>query len=800
MPAAPDNPRGFWEDLEVVSINERVLAALSQIWWSATIIDDFQWQSPPLEPLASEAKHLLESRLERYRIWGFKDPRMCLLLPFWQPIFQKLGLAESYVIALRNPRAVADSLCARNEIVEEQAYLVWLKHVGSALNSTSGKTRVLVDYDELLRNPRHQLGRVAQQLGLRSPSPDDVAMQSYETEFLDRELRHHQHSTESSDSDSHYIKSALGAYETLRAIALEEQGRNADDLRAVAETIHAELSGLRYIVPLLRQLDLRMQMHERELIAAHNQANELESQCRERDNENLHLAADVDFARGQRDAATVERDAARVERDAATTERDTARAERDAARVERDAATTERDTARAERDIATAELEAVSKSIQELSLVNQELETRTQLKEASFAELHQREINRLWESRSWRLFRPFRNLVRMRRGLGKEIAPVAQSGIDALRIIVEIRQSISWELTAPLRLLHQIATSFRPTESAALPHPIQTWKAFQPAHGELDSSESMELSSAPWNSVSLSKAVQEVVTMLSASEQQLLFYLGRQYWRGGGAIVDCGPLVGGSTLPLAEGLASRQDRGIGRPIHVFDRFRAEAYMIDDYFRPAGFPLKEGDSLRPLFDANTNSVAEFLEVHECDITTIGWCGKPIEVLFIDLAKSWAINDHLLREFFPYLIPKRSIVIQQDYVHELCPWLHVTMELLAPFFEFIAYVPQCSVVYRLNRQIPAEYIRRHLVSRLPAADKLRLMDRAISRWSGAERATIECAKAILLWELGEYDSANIHLRLVERNFKMFPRVATAATIIRSQYMRPPASFAETHNHEE
>lgn len=32
LPPAADNPRGFWEDLDVIGIDERVLAALSRDW------------------------------------------------------------------------------------------------------------------------------------------------------------------------------------------------------------------------------------------------------------------------------------------------------------------------------------------------------------------------------------------------------------------------------------------------------------------------------------------------------------------------------------------------------------------------------------------------------------------------------------------------------------------------------------------------------------------------------------------------------------------------------------------------
>ena len=53
----------------------------------------------------------------------------------------------------------------------------------------------------------------------------------------------------------------------------------------------------------------------------------------------------------------------------------------------------------------------------------------------------------------------------------------------------------------------------------------------------------------------------------------------------------------------------------------------------------------------------------------------------QVLFIDVAKTWRINDVVIAQFFPKLIPGHSIIIQQDYMWGFGPWIHITMALLA-----------------------------------------------------------------------------------------------------------------------
>ena len=58
--------------------------------------------------------------------FGFKNPRMARLLPFWQAVFNELDISPSYVIAIRNPKGVAQSLQKRAGFDFEKSYYLWL--------------------------------------------------------------------------------------------------------------------------------------------------------------------------------------------------------------------------------------------------------------------------------------------------------------------------------------------------------------------------------------------------------------------------------------------------------------------------------------------------------------------------------------------------------------------------------------------------------------------------------------------------------------------------------------------------
>ncbi|MEO8754464.1 MAG: hypothetical protein ABI624_17475, partial [Casimicrobiaceae bacterium] len=110
------------------------------------------------------------------------------LLPFWQRVLAEMQVADAYVIAVRHPQAVIDSLTARDRLDVRRSGWLWLTHLACALRYTQGRPRVIVDYDRVLAQPAHELARMASALGLPAPATD--AARRYAEEFLTAGLRH----------------------------------------------------------------------------------------------------------------------------------------------------------------------------------------------------------------------------------------------------------------------------------------------------------------------------------------------------------------------------------------------------------------------------------------------------------------------------------------------------------------------------------------------------------------------------------------------------------------------------------
>jgi hypothetical protein len=182
--ANPENPKGFWENDEVVDLDNRVLAAQRCLWNRLSEFDPARLADGKLATLRRRARDLV-IRLDGSRPWAVKDPRMCLLLPFWRPLLEM----PICVLVNRDPLEVARSLSVRNGIPLHVGIALWELHNLEALRGSIGLPRTLVQYGDLLSDPVASAQAILKwlaELGVRKlecPSDDEI------TAYIDPELR-----------------------------------------------------------------------------------------------------------------------------------------------------------------------------------------------------------------------------------------------------------------------------------------------------------------------------------------------------------------------------------------------------------------------------------------------------------------------------------------------------------------------------------------------------------------------------------------------------------------------------------
>jgi O-antigen biosynthesis protein len=202
-----DNPKGYWEHQSLVALNDEMLARFGGRWDEPPELPPSWTRDPRVEDLREAARHLLARDFAAEPLWGWKDPRTCLTLPFWQDLIGPMR----YVVCVRNPAAVAASLARRNGMSFDRAERLWLLHVQASLAHTSGQPRMFVSYEDLVDDWRPALRRLAAFIGDPDPA-DDPRVHDAVSEFVEREMCHHRLSMEDVVGDARITFPTKAAY------------------------------------------------------------------------------------------------------------------------------------------------------------------------------------------------------------------------------------------------------------------------------------------------------------------------------------------------------------------------------------------------------------------------------------------------------------------------------------------------------------------------------------------------------------------------------------------------------------
>ncbi len=257
-PREGDNERGFFEDLDIFNLNERIFATLGTTWHAVCPIDVRAFSDIRLDGFKLEAIDILNSRLKSAKVWAFKDPRTCRLLPFWQEVFAHLGLNCHYLLVNRNPISVAKSLAARNGFPAAKSYLLWVEHVLGAVKGSAGHPRLVVDYDRVMEAPAAQLQRLGRWLGASAADLSESAIADYAARFLADDLRHSVFGEEDLKYDTAAFLLARRTYRLMRELAADKISFDSDTLLQEWAALTETFESISPVFSFIDDQDLRL--------------------------------------------------------------------------------------------------------------------------------------------------------------------------------------------------------------------------------------------------------------------------------------------------------------------------------------------------------------------------------------------------------------------------------------------------------------------------------------------------------------------------------------------------------------
>ncbi len=242
-PVEGNNPRGFFEDLEIQAVSDKVLRRLGRRWNSVGPYPKEPQLSEDIADLSDAAVRIVEGKLASDRVFCFKNPRTAVLLPFWSQVFDRLGLTPRYVVSVRNPADVVESLRSRDGMSDSEGLFMWLTHYMNICRGTSPDTRMFVSFDSMIEGPGEVLDRLAAFVGRSKLALREKERNQFLQEFLDKDLRHHSHENplDAGIPGPHVI---LSLYELLGSLASGELSDGNEEFRTRWKVIEREFREL----------------------------------------------------------------------------------------------------------------------------------------------------------------------------------------------------------------------------------------------------------------------------------------------------------------------------------------------------------------------------------------------------------------------------------------------------------------------------------------------------------------------------------------------------------------------------
>ena len=222
-PNRKSNPTGFWESEDVIYLNERTLnqmgAAWNQVEFSLPSKGEF------VDEFVSDACTLLANEYRDEQTILIKDPRVCVLAPLWHQALITGGYRPVYVVPVRNPLEVAQSLHARGDMSVRDGLALWFTYMARVASFTESCPAVVhVCFTELLADWRRVVARIANRFDL----PLDLDARAEEVDrFLESGMRRQSSSEEALDA-----LPADPAIEEIRALYRTYVARSDCDARS----------------------------------------------------------------------------------------------------------------------------------------------------------------------------------------------------------------------------------------------------------------------------------------------------------------------------------------------------------------------------------------------------------------------------------------------------------------------------------------------------------------------------------------------------------------------------------------
>ena len=239
--AGKENSSGFWESQLLVDTHDKLLSDLGSAWydWRELQINATDSQKV-FDSYRDKILSAIEMDYGQSSMFALKDPRICRFIPAFEEILKSKNITTKYLIPVRSPIEVAESLLERNGLPLSQGILLWLRHILDAEHFTRKAPRSIVAYADALQAWKPVVEKISKDIDLTWPRPAEAAEKEIE-DFINPLQRHHRTDRTDLNTDiASSLEQILNWAEETQSIILQKvTNKNATRLDEIRESFNS---------------------------------------------------------------------------------------------------------------------------------------------------------------------------------------------------------------------------------------------------------------------------------------------------------------------------------------------------------------------------------------------------------------------------------------------------------------------------------------------------------------------------------------------------------------------------------
>jgi hypothetical protein len=180
-PSMSDDGRSRWTSADLLTFHDRLLDALRITQCDLDELPELPtefWAEDAVRAIRGEMVEWVRAQLIRNPYFGFHDPRIVWLLPIWDDICAELGVEVRYMLCVREPAQVAQSVEALGLLNRRRGEYRWMVHTAQLVHHLGDRPVCVVPHRNWRQSADHaNMLRVTETLGMENIPTNSVVAQ-----------------------------------------------------------------------------------------------------------------------------------------------------------------------------------------------------------------------------------------------------------------------------------------------------------------------------------------------------------------------------------------------------------------------------------------------------------------------------------------------------------------------------------------------------------------------------------------------------------------------------------------------